>query len=424
MKKILVLLMIISLFGCADLNKEKESCKDILSYISKGDKLNQGDSFLCGMYEQDGDKTTKENIEWIVLDSDENGLLAISKFGLDNIKYIEKEFWINEIFMDSFSADEKEYISEIKILNYLEAEEYFENNDKRICEATKYAIKNGVHVYEADNKCWWWLETDDLANGPHNVRTDGHIRFVDVDVIDGGYAIRPTISISYTKVKEENKKEKEKQIIKVTEINDTKIEAINNTEETTKEESQYYEIYESILDGMNLWYRIGENDWVKGRYGVDSNIIDNKIFVDENTLLFHSIYGDMVFYAVDGDTMFIEGTDNDGIGMIMSFPNHFKKDIKNLVIGNEINNVGEYTFAYWNIEELVCHTEIGNKAFENCKSLKKINFNGWVYFAKDAFNGCEIENVCYKNNDYSWDEFISMCNIVDRFGEDYYSIDR
>ena len=161
-----------------------------------------GDSIYFGDYEQDGDtENGKEMIEWIVLDEQEGSILVISKFALDamafnsdsNEVYWENSSirsWLNGRFPDNaFSKenpsdvlqstltnykypeqeDENEDVNELVLEEYetrdrifllssQELEQYYPEEDSRKCEATYYAIENGVSA-SADDMCNWWLRS-------------------------------------------------------------------------------------------------------------------------------------------------------------------------------------------------------------------------------------------------------------------------
>lgn len=91
-------------------------------------KLNKGDSFFMGHYEQDADMTNgREPIEWIVLSKTDKKILAISKYALDDFPYHNEyegvtwencslRFWLNKHFLkEAFSKEERNKILKSKI---------------------------------------------------------------------------------------------------------------------------------------------------------------------------------------------------------------------------------------------------------------------------------------------------------------------
>lgn len=166
------------------------------------DNAKTGDTIYFGDYEQDGNTDNgKEMIEWIVLDEQEGSILVLSKYVIDaqsfnpnaDEVYWENSSlrsWLNGRFPDnSFSREnpsdvlqtainnyrypeqesEDEDVSElimeeyetrdrVFLLSSQELEQYFPEETARICEATYYAIENGVAA-TAENTCSWWLRS-------------------------------------------------------------------------------------------------------------------------------------------------------------------------------------------------------------------------------------------------------------------------
>ena len=163
-----------------------------------------GDSILFGDYEQDGNYDNgKEMIEWIVLDKQEGSLLVISKYGIEAQKYnassdsVDWEnsslrSWLNgrfpdnafsrenpsdvlqtslinyrlpkteeEVALDELIPEEYETRDRLFLLNSSELEQYYPQEEQRVCEATEYSIENGVAA-NADNSCNWWLREQNL----------------------------------------------------------------------------------------------------------------------------------------------------------------------------------------------------------------------------------------------------------------------
>ncbi len=90
--------------------------------------LNVGDTFTFGVYEQDNTLFNgKEDIEWLVLDKEDNKIFVISKYALDNVNYnsIDESVtwetctlrkWLNETFINvAFSLDEQALIQETNV---------------------------------------------------------------------------------------------------------------------------------------------------------------------------------------------------------------------------------------------------------------------------------------------------------------------
>ncbi|MCR5136275.1 MAG: serine/threonine protein kinase [Oscillospiraceae bacterium] len=160
-----------------------------------------GDIVTFGQYEQDNNLSNgKEEVEWIVLDVQDNKALLISRYGLDakayNTSYLLVTWenctlrnWLNSTFLDSaFSADEQKAImttvvdnskkqgnskwntdggndtsDQIFLLSYNEANMYFSSNESRQCKPTEYALANGAYVYDGEGRAngygVWWLRS-------------------------------------------------------------------------------------------------------------------------------------------------------------------------------------------------------------------------------------------------------------------------
>ena len=202
-----------------------------------------GDYITFGVYEQDNNEDNGlEEIEWKVLDIEENKILVISKYALDCKPYNsqkkectwEESFlrnWLNISFRcDAFSLWESDCIcytdviahnnpeyntnsgndtqDKIFLLSITEVNEYFTTDAARECLATRYAKSEGVYSNE-NGFCMWWLRTPgDSDDTAAYVRTSGDVSVYGNDVcglyydvlIDygyrDGYAVRPAMWIS------------------------------------------------------------------------------------------------------------------------------------------------------------------------------------------------------------------------------------
>ena len=159
-----------------------------------------GDYITFGSYEQDNDESNgKEPIEWLVLDTDGDKALVISKYALDCQPYNEERenvtwetctlrTWLNGSFYDeAFDASEQRMIQtstveadaygadpgndtndKVFLLSLGEKDQFFDSNDARMCAPTEYAIAQGVDRssdWSSDCKvdgidtCSWWLRS-------------------------------------------------------------------------------------------------------------------------------------------------------------------------------------------------------------------------------------------------------------------------
>ena len=149
-----------------------------------------GTTVEYGRYEQDNNPDNgKEKIEWIVLDTDGDRRLLLSKYGLDRHKFHNSNVevfwedsqlrsWLNdEFYFDAFTAEEQDGIrftvvdnsekqfyraigngsksqDKLFLLSYMDIMHYFPSVESRVCENTDYAkAQNGGGVEK------WWLRS-------------------------------------------------------------------------------------------------------------------------------------------------------------------------------------------------------------------------------------------------------------------------
>ncbi len=149
-----------------------------------------GDTVFFGLYEQDNDISNgEEKIEWIVLETEGNKLLVISKYVLERQAFTDKELsfyanctweesyireWLNNDFINSiFTQDEKAKISipalsdvntgnslhdKLFLLSVDEAEKHFASYAERACTPSAYVSGNGIYTGSGGN-CTWWLRS-------------------------------------------------------------------------------------------------------------------------------------------------------------------------------------------------------------------------------------------------------------------------
>lgn len=194
-------------------------------------KAQVGSYVRFGSYVQDNILgNEKEDIEWLVLEKDNERLLLISKFALDYQPYNTSidsvtwensslRKWLNEVFLtEAFSSEEQNRIiysvvtvdndpesnipsgnttmDKVFLLNIEEVKEYFNKVDNRKCQGTAYCYALGA--YKASNgNCCWWLRSPSIG-----ARTA--VRVTDNGSIDKGKriykyvengAVRPAIWI-------------------------------------------------------------------------------------------------------------------------------------------------------------------------------------------------------------------------------------
>ncbi len=154
-----------------------------------------GDIIFYGKYEQDNSTSNgKEEVEWRVVDKDENGgILVVSRYALDCRSYhdsaeqvtwetSEIRSWLNSDFYSSaFSKEERAAVKtvtlenpdnsdyktdggnstkdKIFLLSIDEVKRYFPSTVERICIATKYAEAQGTDIDSITHYCRWWLRS-------------------------------------------------------------------------------------------------------------------------------------------------------------------------------------------------------------------------------------------------------------------------
>ena len=203
--------------------KDKNFLKEVFS---------AGTYLVFGSYPQTKTGNDDTPIEWLILESDGETALLISRYALDCKQYYEKQGattwekctlrgWLNdEFFNKAFSADEKKSIlqsnvsadknpeystnpgnatkDKVFLLSIVEANKYFKSDDARKCAPTDYAIQQGAHTSDYNKvegrwACWWWLRSPGNSSSTADVRTDGSISS---DKVNYSYiAVRPCVRV-------------------------------------------------------------------------------------------------------------------------------------------------------------------------------------------------------------------------------------
>ena len=172
--------------------------------------LKKGDVIRFGRYPQKKDPAAgAEPIEWIVLETDGKSAKLLSRYGLTAKAYDEHGFWPvtwenctlrawlnNEFLKTAFTEEEQQRLllvtieaeygpfyterhdtqDKVFLLDAEEAEQYFMNNDERICIPAEKAAGEGAYVgKDPGSGCWWWLRTPSISmpNFVCVVDTDG-----------------------------------------------------------------------------------------------------------------------------------------------------------------------------------------------------------------------------------------------------------
>lgn len=147
-------------------------------------KVQIGDRVTFGTYEQDHNaENGEEKIEWTVLDREEDSILLLSTYGLEekpfdnvttrsNWPNCELRAWLNGVFFKkAFSYEEQNYVKvvtlendnlshptedKVFLLSKSEVTKYFPNDSDRICIS---AYLHAIHSDRVHLKCWWWLRS-------------------------------------------------------------------------------------------------------------------------------------------------------------------------------------------------------------------------------------------------------------------------
>ena len=192
--------------------------------------LGIGDVITFGFFEQDNNKNNgNEQIEWIIIDKNDDKLFLVSKYALDSKPYYTHEkattwetssirYWLNNFFIsNAFTTEEQNLIQtttvhadknpkydtpsgndtedKIFLLSINEANKYFSSDLERETKATAY-IKNIKANIDKDGYTWWWLRSpgsqDYFAAG---VASDGSIHYSGRKVDNNHNTIRPALWI-------------------------------------------------------------------------------------------------------------------------------------------------------------------------------------------------------------------------------------
>lgn len=176
-----------------------------------------------------------EDIEWIVLDNNENGVFLVTKYAVEaSLLDTRNEHtgsitwencttrnWLNEDFYDSvFTPEEKEIIQvthvvtpdnpafgtpggndtddRLFLLSDEEANLYFATQDLRRALPSERAVNNGVIIDDNGSYCNWWLRTPGSTDGVSNAFVDGYGTVIEVGNCSTTetYGIRPAMWLS------------------------------------------------------------------------------------------------------------------------------------------------------------------------------------------------------------------------------------
>lgn len=194
-------------------------------------QLQIGDTVELGSYEQDNNLYNgTEQIEWEVLDIDDDKALLISKLALDCQMYnaADKDttwetcsvrYWLNGTFYNAtFTAEEKERIASVTVtadanpvyqtnagntttdniflLSLTELNRYYSYDSERYCRATQYAVAQDAYVNPSTGGSWWLLRTPGISSAyTASVNSDGTIDYDGGKVASSRGVVRPAMWI-------------------------------------------------------------------------------------------------------------------------------------------------------------------------------------------------------------------------------------
>ena len=178
-----------------------------------------GSFIKFGKYEQDNNVTNgKEDIDWVVLDTQDGYALVMSAYALDCKPYNTGSYkgvtwqsstlraWLNGEFMsNAFTAEEMSKIrtdgngDRVRLLGTTELA-YFDTQEQMKCTPTPYAVANGAWSNAETGYCWWWLLSPD--NGIHTanyVNSEGKVFTENYETYDADSSVRPVMWVSLDK---------------------------------------------------------------------------------------------------------------------------------------------------------------------------------------------------------------------------------
>ncbi len=222
---VLAAVMLIGLVGCNQSQEKKDA--EISAQLESVVNSDIGNTVKFGYYEQDTSSEGKEEIEWLVLDQDGTKFLLFSKNVLDS-KLFHTEHtdvtwataslrtWLNTTFYGEAFEDKHTAIiltstvvnhdnaqtgidggidtdDKVFILSIDEAVKYFNNDQSRLSNPTKYALSQNV-VTNDNQFATWLLRTPGAEQSSVTyVSSDGMISSDGGAVNSKGAGVRPAI---------------------------------------------------------------------------------------------------------------------------------------------------------------------------------------------------------------------------------------
>lgn len=171
-----------------------------------------GDVVQFGHYEQDPALPGDEPIEWIVLDTEDDRALLVSRYALEFLSYQNERVsvdwessdllkWLNTEFYDkAFNTAERAYISSdeennVFLLSLEEAERYFTSDEARVCRGTKAMLSEGGETGN-EGGVYWWLRSGGIGDDCAAIVYDDGTIHPEGVMVDYPGAVRPAVRIT------------------------------------------------------------------------------------------------------------------------------------------------------------------------------------------------------------------------------------
>ena len=247
---------------------EKKLALSVEKYCEQYLKSVEVGSYIqYGTYPQTKSGTDRTPIEWLVLGRKENKALIISRYGLDakafNNESVGRTSWEecslrswlnNEFLKEAFTGDEQKLIAQTSIrnssdrvwilpggadtqdriflLSWNEANEFFCEDDDRMCRPTPYALEHGAEMQMDENvkeSSQWWLRSLESGNWINVVFSSGSIggessKFIGYHKASY-YVVRPALWLNLCRninIRGVHKEKKKYDIYKFAEVVDIK----------------------------------------------------------------------------------------------------------------------------------------------------------------------------------------------------------
>ena len=171
------------------------------------------DVITLGKYEQDANlENGSEDVEWIVLEKNDETALLISRFALDTVKFNETRegvtfeastlcaFLNGDFYNNVFNDDEKAIFPEsegkVFLLSKEDAFKYLSVDETHVDRALATAFAKSKGARTRNDACFWWLEdAGNTENSAKYVYFDGTVQDNGFAVDYSEVAVRPVIRV-------------------------------------------------------------------------------------------------------------------------------------------------------------------------------------------------------------------------------------